>query len=164
MRMTFLDAIKTCMAKYVTISGRASRAEFWWFYLFTILVQLGATALDAAFFGWDEIEDVGPLELITTYGLFIPIITATIRRLHDTNRSGWYILVPILTIGATFGVGALSPGLTVGAGFVLVLLIGLSGFLLQLYWLSQPSDPGSNTYGPNPYDALNDANLMEVFK
>jgi uncharacterized membrane protein YhaH (DUF805 family) len=90
--MSFSDAVKTCFSKYVTFTGRASRPEFWFFTLFIIILDIVVTLIDLA---------IGSqiLSLIVGLGLLLPSITVTVRRLHDTDRSGawWFIgLVPII--------------------------------------------------------------------
>ena len=74
--MSFTQSIKTCFQKYVDFSGRGSRSEYWWFFLFTFIVRLLTF--------WIPI--VGLLILL---GLLLPSLAATVRRLHDTNRTGW---------------------------------------------------------------------------
>jgi uncharacterized membrane protein YhaH (DUF805 family) len=76
----FVDAIKICLSKYADFNGRASRPEFWWFYLFTSIVLL--VSLLAPF-----------LMIIAFLALIVPSIAVTVRRLHDTDRSGWWYLV-----------------------------------------------------------------------
>ncbi|MCZ8235565.1 MAG: DUF805 domain-containing protein [Inhella sp.] len=79
--MGFTDAIKTCFSKYATFSGRATRAEYWWFFLFTFLGSL--------------IPIVG---LIFALAVLIPSIAVAVRRLHDTDRSGWWILIGLIPL------------------------------------------------------------------
>ncbi len=87
--MTFGKAISTCLSKYADFDGRASRPEYWWFYLFTLLVSWGALIID-------------PTEIL--YFLFgiaflLPGLAAGARRLHDTDRSGWWQLIGLTIIG-----------------------------------------------------------------
>lgn len=88
-QMTFGKAISSCFAKYVDFKGRASRPEFWWFYLFAILLGWGSMLVDSS----------GILNMIINLALFPPIIAAGSRRLHDTNRSGWWQLIMLTVIG-----------------------------------------------------------------
>ncbi|MGV6839696.1 MAG: DUF805 domain-containing protein [Planktomarina sp.] len=90
--MSFMEAVKTCLSKYVTFSGRASRSEFWWFYLFTIIVSVVAGVVDGA------VGTAGLVGMIANLALILPTISAGVRRMHDTNRSGWWILVPLYSI------------------------------------------------------------------
>jgi len=89
--MSFMEAVKTCLSKYVTFSGRASRSEFWWFYLFTIIVSVIASIVDGAM-------GTVYIGMIANLALILPTISAGVRRMHDTNRSGWWILVPLYNI------------------------------------------------------------------
>jgi uncharacterized membrane protein YhaH (DUF805 family) len=85
--MTFQDSIKVCFAKYADFKGTASRSEYWWFILFLIVASLVLSA-------------IGPLVSgLFTLGTIVPSIAAATRRLHDTQRSGWWqliVLVPLL--------------------------------------------------------------------
>ena len=84
--MTFLKAIETCFVKYADFNGRASRPEFWWFYLFNILCWIVAFAINPV------------IEIVVGLGLFLPYIAAAARRLHDTNKSGWLQLIAIIPL------------------------------------------------------------------
>lgn len=88
-QMTFGKAIATCFAKYFDFKGRASRPEFWWFYLFTILLSWGSMLVDSS----------QVLSMIVNLALFFPVIAAGSRRLHDINRSGWWQLIMLTVIG-----------------------------------------------------------------
>lgn len=79
--MTFQDAITTCFNKYATFEGRASRSEYWWFVLFLILLSATASIVSPKLSGL--------VSLLT----IIPSIAVATRRLHDTNRSGWWQLI-----------------------------------------------------------------------
>jgi uncharacterized membrane protein YhaH (DUF805 family) len=84
--MSFGEAISTCFNKFVDFKGRASRSEFWYFYLFYAIVTFGAGAVS---------EDFGNAALAI---LLLPILAASARRLHDSDRSGWFMLIPIANI------------------------------------------------------------------
>ena len=85
------NAISTCFKKYATFSGRASRSEYWFFYLFYAIIYLVGALISAA---------VGTAELVYLFiiPLWLPTSAAGIRRIHDTGRSGWFILVPIYNL------------------------------------------------------------------
>lgn len=108
--MDFTEAVKACFQKYATFSGRSGRPEFWWFFLFQVLVYL-VTA------GISEV-----LYYVAALALLLPSLAVGARRLHDTGKSGW---------------------------FLLLLFIPILGFLLLLYWFAQPT-AGPNEYGPAP--------------
>ncbi len=112
--MTFTEAVKTCYSKYATFSGRASRSEYWWFYLFFILVGfvIGLLSEVSGIF-----SIVGGIFIL---GSIIPSIAAGVRRLHDTDKSGWWLLIG------------------------LVPFIGL----LLIYFLAIAGTEGENRFGP----------------
>ncbi|NOR62327.1 MAG: DUF805 domain-containing protein [Rhodobacteraceae bacterium] len=145
-----IKATKTCFRKYFVLRGRATRAEYWWFYLATILASLSALITDGLIWGFSE--DPGPIEIVISLAIIIPSITVMVRRLHDTGKSGYYVLFPLVGIIAGIAFGALlGPSMgqpaSYGAGFIIV-----SGFILQLWWLVKPSQPNSNKFGPNPHE------------
>jgi len=84
--MDFFDAIKTCLRKYATFSGRAGRPEYWWFMLFSILVSLAAGMISETLNG------------LVSLALFIPSIAVGARRLHDVGKSGWFQLLWVVPI------------------------------------------------------------------
>ena len=92
--MNFGQAISTCMGKYATFSGRASRSEFWWFYLFTLLLSFGCRII-SPFLG--ELGAI--IILVVGFGLIIPIYAAGSRRLHDIGKSGWWQLLVLTGVG-----------------------------------------------------------------
>ena len=94
--MNFGQSITTCMGKYVTFSGRASRSEFWWFYLFTVLITWGATVVEAAMFG---LGATGILSSIASLVFLLPSLAASSRRLHDIGKSGWWLLIALTGVG-----------------------------------------------------------------
>jgi uncharacterized membrane protein YhaH (DUF805 family) len=87
--MTFGNAISTCFSKFFDFKGRATRPEFWWFYLFTVLLSWGSILVDPS----------QVLSSIINLVLLFPVIAAGARRLHDTNRSGWWQLLMLTVIG-----------------------------------------------------------------
>lgn len=123
--MGFSDAVRTCLGKYATFSGRASRSEYWWFYLFTFLVLVALSVLDIVFFGYQP-EDPTAIPVLVLVGLaaiLLPMLAAAIRRLHDTDRSGWWYLIAFIPV--------------IG-GIVLLVFLILKGTV------------GPNRFGPDP--------------
>lgn len=84
--MTFIESIQTCFRKYAEFNGRASRAEFWWWVLFMVIISIAAHL-----FG----ETVGSLVALAT---LLPYLAVTSRRLHDINRSGWWQLIGFIPL------------------------------------------------------------------
>jgi uncharacterized membrane protein YhaH (DUF805 family) len=89
-----VDAVRACIDRYFAFNGRATRFEFWSFFLTAIAIQVVAlsTAYVASF----------PFYLLTGMVLFLPVLAVSVRRLHDINRSGWWLL-----IGPSIGLVAL---------------------------------------------------------
>ena len=85
------NAIATCFSKYATFSGRAKRSEYWYFYLFYMIVYVAGAVVAAA-------VDVSGLLYLFIAPLWLPQLAAGVRRLHDVGRSGWFILVPIYNL------------------------------------------------------------------
>lgn len=177
--MNFTDAIKTCFRKYFTFSGRAPRAEYWYFLLFILLLSLIASLIDWAFFtsvvsisnetsSATMAHSSQPVQSLVSLAVFLPHLAVAWRRMHDTGRSGLYALLPILLIAGTvlvllFGIGladhfsgnhSLDVFLTRATLLVFIpaLIILIVSPLLVLWWLSRPSQPDPNKYGPNPYE------------
>lgn len=85
----FLDINIATLRQYFIIDGTATRRQFWYFVLFGWLSDFGASILDM-FVPGNELAN------IVNLFLFIPTLTAAIRRMHDTDHSGWWLLVPIV--------------------------------------------------------------------
>lgn len=171
--MTFVRAVSRCLKNYVTFSGRARRQEYWYFILFIFLGSIICGLIDTALFdtphietapGSIEVENNGPVA--TAFGLatVVPAISAGWRRMHDTGRSGLYLLYPaIVVVGVGIFTGLVSGfaplaagdfGAVLAGGYVLVLGIALFAMflspLLVIWWLTRPSEPRENAFGPEP--------------
>ncbi|CAN5553844.1 DUF805 domain-containing protein [soil metagenome] len=85
--MNFGQAISSCLSNYATFSGRASRSEFWWFFLFQVLLSIAASMIS------DKLNGLASLALL------LPALAVGARRLHDIGRSGWWQLLMISGIG-----------------------------------------------------------------
>lgn len=117
--MNFGQAIASCMGKYATFSGRASRSEFWWFYLFVVLMSWASQVTGAAIFASDpELTEILPT--VVNLVLLLPGLAAASRRLHDTGRSGWWQLLYFTIIG----------------------------IILLIVWWARGSQQEDNKYGP----------------
>ncbi|WP_432477467.1 DUF805 domain-containing protein [Nocardioides sp. GXQ0305] len=119
--MSFADAVRTCLAKYVVFSGRARRSEYWWFVLFNILVSIAAGIVDVIL-GTDYDWGSGLIGTLVSLALFLPSLAVAIRRLHDTSRTGWWVLIG---------------------------LVPVIGWIVLLIFYVQDSHP-DNQYGPSP--------------
>src|SRR5437879_3772293 len=84
--MTFVESIKTCFSKYADFHGRASRSEYWWFVLFTVLVSVAASLLGDTLSGLFGLATLLPSTAVAT------------RRLHDSDRSGWLQLLWLIPL------------------------------------------------------------------
>lgn len=94
--MTPIDWAKRPLEKYADFTGRASRPEYWWFYLFTIIVVLVARMIDSLIGSNFGGSGYGLLSVIAGLGLIVPSLAVGARRLHDTNRSGWWLLIGLI--------------------------------------------------------------------
>jgi uncharacterized membrane protein YhaH (DUF805 family) len=130
--MSFVDAVRSVYRNYATFDGRATRSEFWWFYLFIFLVVLGLFVIALALFAITRSSSVlGVAELMAVIFFLasvIPSIAVSVRRLHDSDKSGWWYLI----------------------GFVPYI-----GEIILLILLALPSTIGVNRYGA-PYGGLPD--------
>lgn len=110
--MNFQDAIRICLKNYANFRGRASRSEFWWFLLAFILIAILAIAIDPS----------ARLMAIVCLAFALPNAAVTVRRLHDCDKSAWYLLMILPPLG-----------------------------LVLLYLCAQPGTPGNNRFGPSPF-------------
>lgn len=117
--MSFADAVQKCLSMYAVFSGRARRSEYWWFYLFFILFYLAAVLVEVAVLG----TETPILQLIVIAALVIPMLAVSVRRVHDTGRSGWWLLISVIP-----------------------LIGGIWMFVLTVL----DSEPSENKYGPSP--------------
>lgn len=154
---TFAGSVQTCLLeKYVTFSGRAGRPEYWWFFLF-----VGAANLVFSF--------LPILGTVASLALVVPMVAVAVRRLHDTGKSGWWLVVPLsgyvagtvaltLTMVGVFfalvsaptsqfsSLGDFSGGLvTLG---VVGALVWLASGIVLLVLMVLPGDREANRYGP----------------
>lgn len=118
-----MDWYVTALKKYAVFSGRAQRAEYWYFVLFNLLVMIGLAIVDSITGSFSGDMGMGLLSGLYYLGVLVPSVAVTVRRLHDTSRSGWWLLIG---------------------------LIPLVGGLILLYVMVQDSKPGTNQYGLNP--------------
>jgi uncharacterized membrane protein YhaH (DUF805 family) len=117
--MEFTQAVRTALVeRYAEFQGRAARSEFWWFVLFYFLVNLVIIAIGSLS------ETLGGiLNFIVWLGLLLPSLAVSIRRLHDTDRTGWWILL---------------------------YLIPVIGTIVLIIFFAQRGTHGDNRFGPDP--------------
>ena len=115
----YLEVLK----KYAVFSGRARRKEYWFFVLFNLIISLVLTFIDSALGTLNEETGYGLLSGVYSLAVLIPSLAVAVRRLHDTGRTGWWLLIG---------------------------LIPLIGLIVLLIFFVQDSKPGENEYGPNP--------------
>lgn len=84
--MTFGESISTCFRKYAIFEGRASRSEYWWFWLFYLLILVGCELIDETLMAVAELV------------FLLPNLAVAVRRCHDSDHSGWWILCPIYNL------------------------------------------------------------------
>ncbi len=114
----YLDVLK----QYAVFQGRARRKEYWMFTLFSMLIYIGLMIIEGIL-GMGGEGGLGLLSILYSLAVLLPSIGVTIRRLHDTGRSGWWLLIS---------------------------LVPIVGGIVLLVFLILDSQPGSNQYGPNP--------------
>lgn len=95
--MSPLQAIRVALSKYAVFSGRARRSEYWWFWLVIVIANVLTASLDAWIFDvpWGQYR---LFSAVLVLALVLPSIAVSVRRLHDTNRSGWWYLIGFLPI------------------------------------------------------------------
>lgn len=136
--MNFQQSVTTCMRKYATFTGRASRSEYWWFFLFFVLIYLVAR------FSGETAE------LIALLVLLLPFLAVNFRRLHDVGRSGWwYWMPPALITAGDILIWRIGRGIAVIDIFV---FLGLFSLAVMIYWMVSPGDTEANRYGEPPIE------------
>jgi uncharacterized membrane protein YhaH (DUF805 family) len=116
--MGFGEAISSAFANYFNFSGRATRPAYWYFILFYVIVAIVAAVIDATVLG---AKGVGVLSGLFGLAALIPSLAVLVRRLHDTGRSGWFVLLG---------------------------LIPLIGGIILLIWVCQRGEAVANRFGP----------------
>jgi uncharacterized membrane protein YhaH (DUF805 family) len=114
--MNFVEAIQSGFSNYVNFSGRAQRSAYWWWFLFVIIVDIVASLID----GMLGVQIVAALAGLA---MLLPSIAVGVRRLHDTDRSGWWLLIG---------------------------LIPLIGAIVLIIFFVQKGTTGPNRFGPDP--------------
>ena len=151
------------MRRYIDFSGRSSRAEFWFFVLFVFILSVIASVLEAVLFG-NYGRGVAVLSSLVSLIHFIPSLSVSVRRLHDIDRTGWWIMLAFLPVVALvvamggsvmmmFGGGeidGMAGFAAMGTGLMLTALISLIVLIVLIVFYCTPGTPGPNRYGPPP--------------
>jgi uncharacterized membrane protein YhaH (DUF805 family) len=158
--MSPIDWALNPIKKYAVFEGRAPRAEYWWYYLLTVVVGIPAGLLDRA------LGDSDAIATILQLALLLPWLSVTVRRLHDIDRSGWWLLGFAGALGAAAFAAVIGgmdqPGSRALSFTVIILavLVFLAVIVTVLIFMVLPGTEGSNRYGPDPYGP---SDLEEVF-
>ena len=120
--MSFQEAISRCFSNYVNFQGRAARPEYWWWVLFIVIVSVVLGFVDGLLFGANA-SGVGILGGLFTLATFLPGLGVSVRRLHDVDKSGWWLLIAFIPI---------------------------IGALVLLFFVVQAGTPGPNRFGAGP--------------
>lgn len=113
--MDFITAVKTCLGKYATFQGRAIRSEYWFFSLFYFIISMISSVIAGAADG-----ALSVLPVVLLIALFVPSLAVSVRRLHDVDKSGWWVLI---------------------------FLVPIIGFILMLVWFCKRGTEGANRFG-----------------
>ena len=117
--MNFLQSVSACFNKYLTFNGRATRSEFWWFYLFSTLMSWTASTVGELTLGMGLELGSTIVSTILQIAFLLPWLAVASRRMHDIDRSGWWILIMFTGIG----------------------------IILLIYWWAKKGNFGENTFG-----------------
>ena len=121
--MGFKEAISYCFRRYVGFSGRAARSEYWYWTLFVTLLVIVTLLIDLTVFGFNT-TGVNPMTSIAVLATLLPSIAVAIRRLHDIDRTGWWVLLGLTVIGE----------------------------IVLLVWACMRGTVGANRFGPDPLE------------
>jgi len=111
------------LQRYAVFSGRSQRSEYWYFLLFYLLVYVAFLFVDALIGMYSKTAGIGLLSGVFSLAMMIPSLAVSVRRLHDTGRSGWWVLIG---------------------------LVPLIGAIVLLVFFAQDGEAGTNEYGENP--------------
>ncbi|MEI9902851.1 MAG: DUF805 domain-containing protein [Asticcacaulis sp.] len=120
--MTFVQAIQSGFKNYANFATRSSRSEYWWWFLFYVLVMAVPETLANGEITSGHMGLFTGLSNLIGLALLLPNLGVAVRRLHDTGRSGWWVLIALTIIGIIF----------------------------LIIWYCQPGKPETNKYGSNP--------------
>jgi uncharacterized membrane protein YhaH (DUF805 family) len=142
-----MELVKKCFVHYVDFKGRARRKEYWSFWLFSLLLGFVTASLDHVL-GTGRV-----INTLSTLALFLPGLAVAVRRMHDVNKSGWYVGGVYLAIFLTAGTGFIaSEDHSIPFG-VISAIAGLLLLVYVIYYicaLCRKGDLGANRFGEDP--------------
>ena len=150
-----IDWARLPIQKYADFTGRAPRAEYWWFTLAVIIAYIVVSIVESIV-GLDKmVGPYGPISILLMLATLVPSLAVGVRRLHDSNRSGWWLLVaviPYLVFGMAAGAAVASGSMMALAGATMLLgLLAFIGGITLLVFMVLPGTRGDNNYGADPY-------------
>ncbi|HIG20511.1 MAG TPA: DUF805 domain-containing protein [Candidatus Poseidoniales archaeon] len=132
--MGFIDSVKSVlMNNFANFEGRASRSEYWWFFLFTFLISFPLGIIDGIMLVVMDVPmdsvlwAITPMSTLFQLAVMIPQLALGVRRMHDLGKSGWMLLIG---------------------------LIPCVGIILLIVWTASDGEPHDNAYGPVPTNVL----------
>lgn len=152
--MGFQEAVTTCFRKYATFTGRARRAEYWYFLLYVFLLNMLVYFLSFSSVITQTTANV--LNILIFVATIIPTMAVTVRRFHDFNKSGWNLLwiiiacISSILIILYFSLGGDPETQTIRYLFVVAFACNVVGLIVVLIWPITKSFDGENQYGPSP--------------
>ncbi|MEO7680642.1 MAG: DUF805 domain-containing protein [Sphingomonas sp.] len=181
-----MDWMLLPLRKYATFSGRARRKEFWMWVLFVVLVAIVLTVLDGVLglggrsgigstatqapggvgYGAGAFARGGILTAIFSLAILIPNLAVSVRRLHDIDRTGWWVVLPVVPylLGMAMIVGgAATSNLALVGGASVLMLVGVVLAIVLLVFYCMAGTRGPNRFGPDPLDPNATADVSEVF-
>lgn len=141
----FSEAFRLFFSNYFNFSGRSNRGEYWWAFLGVIIVALVLGAIDGAAFPGTQAQ---PLSSLWSLATFIPGLSLAVRRLHDLDRTGWWVVAPLgfFIVAGILSASAIASGDVPGIGIVVAIGGGVMAILL-LVWYCQRGTSGPNRFG-----------------
>lgn len=151
----YLEVLK----KYIVFEGRARREEYWYFVLFNFIASFLLVMVDLLFGTYNSQTQSGVFSSIYSLAVLLPSLAVTVRRLHDTDRSGWWVTFPMavlagggilmaIILGGSQNAEELSPA---ASGILIVFVLAVLGSFIALFvFMVQDGTPGSNRFGDDP--------------
>lgn len=150
--MNFQNSISTCFSKIFDFGGRASRSEFWWFVLFVFALGSVASYFMVNSYqsnpnNWFRKDNSGKIVDTVTFLIYLLVLSAACRRLHDIGKSGWWLSIVIVPTFASSLLSLITDSVDLNLLKLGVGLCVLAGSILLFIWLVKRSSPEKNRYG-----------------